>query len=93
VRCAGGPPEPGAAWTAPCNATRCGPACPQLEEEGRSLRRRAARSFVAINYRLGALGLSQRVLAAVQCRDVLPAVGLLDQRAALQWVQRNIAEG
>lgn len=24
-------------------------------------------------------------------RDALPAVGLLDQRAALQWVQRNIA--
>ena len=47
---------------------------------------------MTINYRLGALGfLSQRALATEQGRDVLPAVGLLDQRAALQWVQRNIA--
>ena len=60
--------------------------------DGARLARRAHALVVTINYRLGALGfLSQRALAAEQGRDVLPAVGLLDQRAALQWVQRNIA--
>jgi para-nitrobenzyl esterase len=60
--------------------------------DGARLARRARAIVVTVNYRLGALGfLSQRALAAEQGRDVLPAVGLLDQRAALQWVQRNIA--
>jgi para-nitrobenzyl esterase len=132
------PPQPAATWTAPRDATRHGPACPQPEEgyhrdtsedcltldlwipdgtagklpvlfwihgggfyqgsgsddlyDGARLARRTHAIVVTINYRLGALGfLSQRALAAEQGRDVLPAVGLLDQRAALQWVQRNIA--
>lgn len=140
------PPQPAAAWTAPRDATRHGPACPQPEEgyhrdtsedclslgitipdgttdgipdgatgklpvllwihggafyqgsgsddlyNGARLARRARAIVVTINYRLGALGfLSQRTLAAEQGREVLPAIGLLDQRAALQWVQRNIA--
>ena len=132
------PPQPAAAWTAPRDATRRGPACPQPEEgyhrdtsedclnldlwipdgapgalpvvfwihgggfyqgsggddlyDGARLARRARAVVVAINYRLGALGFfSHRALAAEQELGVLPAVGLLDQRAALQWVQRNIA--
>ncbi len=60
--------------------------------DGARLARRAHAIVVTINYRLGALGfLSQRALAKEQGKDVLPAVGLLDQRAALQWVQHNIA--
>jgi len=60
--------------------------------DGATLARHARAIVVTSNYRLGALGfLSQRALAAEQARDALPAVGLLDQRAALQWVQRNIA--
>jgi len=60
--------------------------------DGAHLAHRTHAIVVTINYRLGALGfLSQRALAKEQGKDVLPAVGLLDQRAALQWVQRNIA--
>jgi len=60
--------------------------------DGARLARRARAIVVTINYRLGPLGfLSQRALAAEHGDEVLPAVGLLDQRAALQWVQRNIA--
>jgi len=60
--------------------------------DGARLARRTRAIVVSINYRLGPLGfLSQRALAREQGRDALPAVGLLDQRAALQWVQRNIA--
>jgi len=60
--------------------------------DGARLARRTRAIVVTINYRLGALGfLSQRALAGEQGREVLPAVGLLDQRAALQWVQHNIA--
>jgi len=59
---------------------------------GANLARRAHAIVVTINYRLGPLGFgSQRALAAEQGVDVLPAVGLLDQRAAMRWVQRNIA--
>ena len=131
-------PAPAVAWTAPRDAARRGPACPQPEEgfhrdtsedclnlnvwvpngalgklpvlvwihggafyqgsggdelyDGADLARRTRMIVVTINYRLGALGfLSQRALAKEQGRDVLPAFGLLDQRAALQWVHRNIA--
>jgi para-nitrobenzyl esterase len=60
--------------------------------DGARLARRAHAIVVTINYRLGALGfISQRALAKQQGREVLPAMGLLDQRAALQWVQHNIA--
>jgi len=46
--------------------------------------------FVTINYRLGALGF----LNLPQLRqegDVAGAYGLLDQQAALRWIQKNIA--
>src|SRR5262249_49855431 len=60
--------------------------------DGARLAHRMRAIVVTINYRLGALGfLSQRALAAEQGKQVLPAVGLLDQRAALQWVQKDIA--
>ena len=60
--------------------------------DGAALARRTRAIVVTINYRLGALGFfSQRALAREQGRAALPAFGLLDQRAALQWVQRNIA--
>lgn len=60
--------------------------------DGARLARRARAIVVTINYRLGALGFfSQRALAAELGRPALPSLGLLDQRAALQWVQRNIA--
>lgn len=60
--------------------------------DGARLARRAHMIVVDIEYRLGPLGwMSQRDLAKEQGRDVLPALGLLDQRAAMQWVQHNIA--
>jgi para-nitrobenzyl esterase len=47
---------------------------------------------VTFNYRLGPLGfLSSAALAAEEGVATAPSFGLLDQRAALQWVQRNIA--
>ena len=47
---------------------------------------------VTVNYRLGALGfMAHRDLAREQGRPASPSFGLLDQRAALQWVQRNVA--
>lgn len=47
---------------------------------------------VTINYRLGALGfLAHPELTAESARHVSGNYGLLDQIAALQWVQRNIA--
>ena len=59
---------------------------------GTSLARREHAIVVTINYRLGPLGWgSHPALAAEQGKRVLPALGLLDQRAAMQWVQRNIA--
>lgn len=53
--------------------------------DGARLAKRSGMVVVTINYRLGALGF-------VSFRDrPLPALGLLDQRVALQWVQRHIA--
>ena len=47
---------------------------------------------VTLNYRLGPLGfLSSQALATEEGAAVAPSFGLLDQRAALQWVQRNVA--
>jgi len=47
---------------------------------------------VTINYRLGALGfLAHPALSKESARGVSGNYGLLDQLAALQWVQRNIA--
>ena len=60
--------------------------------DGARLAKRAQAIVVTVNYRLGPLGFgSHRALASEQGRQVLPAFGLLDQRAAMQWVQRNIA--
>ena len=47
---------------------------------------------VTVNYRLGAFGfLSHPALARESSRHAAGNYGLLDQIAALQWVQRNIA--
>lgn len=55
------------------------------------LARRAGLLVVTLNYRLGALGFSSHPALVEAGRAALPSMGLLDQRAALQWVQRNIA--
>jgi para-nitrobenzyl esterase len=48
---------------------------------------------VTVNYRLGALGfLAHPALAAESPRGSSGNFGLLDQQAALRWVQRNIRE-
>jgi para-nitrobenzyl esterase len=48
--------------------------------------------IVTFNYRLGALGwISHPELAAEEGVTTSPSPGLLDQQAALRWVQRNIA--
>ncbi len=60
--------------------------------DGVKLAKHAHAIVVTSNYRLGPLGFgSHRALAAEQGKQVLPALGLLDQRAAMQWVQREIA--
>ncbi len=47
---------------------------------------------VTLNYRLGALGwLSHPELATEEGVTTSPSPGLLDQQAAMRWVQRNIA--
>ena len=47
---------------------------------------------VTMNYRIGALGfMAHPDLAREVGHDASPSYGLLDQRAGLSWVQRNIA--
>lgn len=47
---------------------------------------------VTLNYRLGPLGfLSSKAMAAEEGAPAAPSFGMLDQQAALKWVQRNIA--
>lgn len=59
--------------------------------DGAGLATRARAIVVTINYRLGPLGfLAHRDLAREAGRATSPSYGLLDQRAALAWVQRNI---
>lgn len=59
--------------------------------DGRNLAARGV-VVVTINYRLGPLGfLAHPVLSAESPRGVSGNYGLLDQIAALEWVQRNIA--
>ena len=132
-------PAPAPGWTRPRDASRPGPACPQIEEgfvrttsedcltlnvwtpaarddarlpvivwihggafyqgsggddfqNGARLAAASDAIVVTLNYRLGPLGfLTHRELASEQGRAASPSFGLLDQRAALQWVQRNIA--
>ncbi len=60
--------------------------------DGAALAARTGAIVVTINYRLGPLGfLSHRALARELDRPASPSFGLLDQRAALAWVQRNVA--
>jgi para-nitrobenzyl esterase len=58
--------------------------------DGARLAAREDAVVVTMNYRVGPLGfLANRDLAREQGRDASPSFGILDQRAALQWVQRN----
>jgi len=60
--------------------------------DGAGLAARTGAIVVTINYRLGPLGwLSHRALARELGRATSPSIALLDQRAALTWVQRNAA--
>ncbi|RVW06352.1 carboxylesterase/lipase family protein [Rhodococcus spongiicola] len=59
---------------------------------GASLVRRGDVVFVSLNYRLGALGYLDFREFSTPERPFEVNVGLRDQIAALEWVQRNIAE-
>ena len=132
------PPVPPEAWSTPRDATRVGPACPQVNVppyattdedcltlnvwvppggaarkpvmvwipggafiegsggyqlyEGARLAAREDVVVVTINYRIGALGfLSHPALAREAGLDANASFGLLDQQAALGWVQSNVA--
>jgi len=132
------PPAAVTPWTDDRDATKYGPACPQIDTgfpretnedclslnvwvpeqtappravflwihggafvggsgsddmyEGAKLAAHENLVVVTINYRLGPLGfLSHPEVAKELGTTAAPAVGLLDQRAAMQWVQRNIS--
>jgi para-nitrobenzyl esterase len=58
--------------------------------DGARLAAREDAVVITMNYRVGALGfLASKELARELGRAASPSYGLLDQRAALQWVQRN----
>jgi para-nitrobenzyl esterase len=60
--------------------------------EASKLARSGDVTVVTINYRLGALGfLASEALAAESGQDSAGNYGVLDQLAALEWVQNNIA--
>lgn len=64
----------------------------EVAYDGASLAARGA-VIVTINYRLGPFGyLAHPVLRAESAHDASGNYGLLDQIAALQWVQDNIAQ-
>jgi para-nitrobenzyl esterase len=59
--------------------------------DGQKLANAAHAVVVTFNYRVGALGfMAHPALARALGREVMPSLGILDQRAALAWVQRNI---
>ena len=59
--------------------------------DGEALARRGV-VLVTLNYRLGALGfLAHPALSRESAHGVSGNYGLLDQIAALRWVQKNIA--
>ena len=59
---------------------------------GEALAEQTGAIIVTFNYRLGALGwISHPELAAEENVTTSPSPGLLDQQAALKWVQTNIA--
>ena len=61
--------------------------------DGQKLAERTGMIVVAPNYRLGAFGfLYHPALAAESLDGAASNYGLLDQRAALRWVQQNIAQ-
>ncbi|OUS93957.1 carboxylesterase/lipase family protein [Rhodococcus sp. NCIMB 12038] len=59
---------------------------------GQSLVRRGDIVYVSINYRLGSLGYLDFTQFSTPERPFDSNLGLRDQVAALEWVQRNIAE-
>jgi para-nitrobenzyl esterase len=59
--------------------------------DGARLAAREDAVVVTINYRIGALGfMAHPDLARELGRKASPSYGLLDQRAALTWIQRNV---
>ncbi len=59
--------------------------------DGARLAAREDAVVVTMNYRVGALGfMAHPELARELGRTASPSYGLLDQRAALRWIQRNI---
>jgi para-nitrobenzyl esterase len=59
--------------------------------DGARFAKRERAIVVTLNYRLGPLGfMSHPAQAREQGVPVAPSMGLLDQRAALRWTQRNI---
>jgi para-nitrobenzyl esterase len=76
------PPRPVEPWTGERDATTFGPTVPK----GTYPPQYATVVFVSINYRLAAEG-----FLYVSEEDGIANLGLLDQLAALHWVQRNIA--
>lgn len=60
--------------------------------DGAALARRSGALVVTINYRLGIMGfLAHRALSAEVPANTSGSYGILDQLAALRWVQANIA--
>jgi len=61
-----------------------------LEYDGKPVVERHGHIIVTLNYRLGALGYLALPEFAAENNGTTGNMGLQDQRAAMQWVQRNI---